>query len=51
MGFKTTFGFKFRNPLLHDRGHGMNASIVSGSMMGSPSKASHRNLFFSSDLH
>ena len=50
MGFKTTFGFRFRNPLVHDtRGgagvHGgvMNASIISGSVLGSPSKASHRN--------
>lgn len=44
MGFKTTFGFKFRNPILHhERGFGMNASIVSGSVLGSPGRASHRN--------
>jgi hypothetical protein len=41
MGFKTRFTFKFRNPLIHnDRGHGMNASIISGSVLGSPGRAS-----------
>jgi len=46
LGFKTTFGFKFRNPLVHDRGHGMSASMISGSVLGSPGKTtSNRNLF------
>jgi hypothetical protein len=40
-GFKSSFAFKFRNPLLHERGQfGMNASIISGSVLGSPSKMS-----------
>ena len=43
MGFKTTFAFKFRNSLFNERGGlGMNASIISGSVMGSPGKASTR---------
>lgn len=45
MGFKTTFGFRFRNPIVHDRGYGMNASVISGSVLGSPGRASHRNFF------
>lgn len=46
MGFKTTFAFKFRNPLINDRGGlGMNASIISGSIMGSPGKTSTKNYF------
>lgn len=44
MGFKTTFGFKFRNSLIHGQIagaggqsiNGMNASIRSGSIAGSP---------------
>lgn len=44
MGFKTTFAFKFKNSLLHDKANlGMNASIISGSIMGSPSKLSQKN--------
>lgn len=43
-GFKSTFSFKFRNPLIHhDKGIGhlgMNASIISGSVLGSPGRMS-----------
>lgn len=46
MGFRTTFGFKFRNPLIH-KNYGMNASIISGSVLNSPSKISSRNFFTS----
>lgn len=38
MGFKTTFGFKIKNQSHGERGPGMNASMISGSIMGSPSK-------------
>eukprot|EP00347_Sterkiella_histriomuscorum_P015647 403356230 len=40
MGFKTTFAFKFKNMLINGGGQGMNASIISGSVMGSPAKGS-----------
>lgn len=44
MGFKTTFAFKFRNMLFNDKGNlALNASVISGSVMGSPSKMSNRN--------
>jgi hypothetical protein len=48
MGFRTTFAFKFRNALIHSGNlgmgfGGMNASVLSGSVMGSPSKMSTRN--------
>ncbi len=40
-GFKSRYSFRFKSPLLHDKNHlGMNASIVSGSVLGSPGRAS-----------
>lgn len=40
VGFKSAFSFRFKSPLIHGGGLGLNASVISGSVLGSPGRAS-----------